>query len=63
MRVTKIALTFLAATLSYRYIEQPILSLKDRFPYEPRPSNGTTLPPSSVRRPRILDARPSSVKA
>ncbi len=32
--VAKIALTFLVATLSYRYIERPILALKDWFPYE-----------------------------
>ena len=29
----KIAVTFVVATLSYRYIEKPILRLKDWFPY------------------------------
>jgi peptidoglycan/LPS O-acetylase OafA/YrhL len=62
MRVTKITLTFIVATLSYRYIEQPILSLKDRFPYEPRPG---ARPPtaSAIPQPRLDYVRPSSVKA
>jgi peptidoglycan/LPS O-acetylase OafA/YrhL len=55
MGVAKVALTFIVATLSYRYIEKPILSLKDRFPYRERP---VTYQP----RPHIAP-NPSSVKA
>ncbi len=61
MWVTKIALTFLVATLSYRYIEQPILSLKNWFPYQPRPD--ARAPASAVRRPRMDHARSSTFRA
>jgi peptidoglycan/LPS O-acetylase OafA/YrhL len=53
MGVGKIALTFVAASLSYRYIEKPILALKDRFPYGPRPVGG---PPSAIRGPSTTRA-------
>ncbi len=56
MWVAKIALTFVAASLSYRYLERSILSLKERFPYEPRPESVPAVP-----RPKMRDARPRPV--
>ena len=56
--VAKIALTFVVATLSYRYIERPILSLKDWFPYGSKPE--TAGPPRAIHRPRLIQSpRPS----
>ncbi len=57
MWVAKIALTFVVATLSYRYIEKPILSLKDRFPYGEKAAVGPPTPPPAVRQPRMIYTR------
>jgi peptidoglycan/LPS O-acetylase OafA/YrhL len=57
--VTKIALTFLVATLSYRYIEKPILSLKDWFPYQSRP-DPIARRPSAIPPPRMVQDRASA---
>lgn len=59
MWVTKIALTFLVATVSYRYFERPILSLKEWFPYGPGHDAGAT-PARAIRQPRMIHARSSS---
>ena len=56
--VAKIALTFVVATLSYNYIEKPILTLKDRFPYGPRSSE---VP--SIYKPKLAVAGRSAVPA
>ena len=59
--VAKIALTFVVATLSYRYIEKPILSLKDWFPYGSRPDDGRPeVAAPVIHQPRIHHARPSA---
>ena len=57
MWVAKIALTFVVATLSYRYLEKPILSLKERFPYEPKPEAVSAIP-----RPKMTDVRTRPVE-
>jgi len=60
MRVAKITLTFIVATLSYRYIESPILTLKDWFPYQPR-TVGQAPMASAIPRPRLIGTRSRSV--
>ena len=56
----KIGITFVVATLSYRYVERPILRLKDRFPYERVPGGPSAQPASSaIRPPWFAQARPS----
>jgi peptidoglycan/LPS O-acetylase OafA/YrhL len=62
MWVTKISLSFLVATISYRYIELPILSLKRWFPYGPSP-DAVTAQPSVVPKPHVIHAGHSSVRA
>jgi peptidoglycan/LPS O-acetylase OafA/YrhL len=42
--VAKIALTCLAASLSYRYVEKPILRLKEWFPYGSKPLDEASSP-------------------
>ena len=37
VRGTKVAITLAVATVSWNWIEQPILKLKDHFPYEASP--------------------------
>ncbi len=60
MWVTKIALTFAVATLSFRYIEKPILGLKEWFPYRSREAVEASRPPApAVRQPRMVYARPT----
>ena len=73
MWVCKIAITIAVATLSYRYIEMPILRLKDFFPYEGRtPSVAVTTDTptprkvdapalTAIRQPRMVYARPTSL--
>lgn len=72
--VAKIAITFVVATLSYRYIERPILRLKKYFPYgseveadgaveaqpeaAPRSRRAAPAPPVGVQQPRMVYARP-----
>jgi peptidoglycan/LPS O-acetylase OafA/YrhL len=62
MWVAKIALTFVVATLSYRYIEQPILSLKHWFPYGAR-LDAVTAQSSAIPQPHVVHASSSSFKA
>ncbi len=66
--VAKIAVTFVVATLSYRYIEQPILTLKDRFPYGRKPEPAEAPAParpavSAVRQPRMIYGRANPAEA
>ena len=61
MWVAKISFTFLAATVSYRYIEQPILALKSHFPYRTLPDTEPTAVPAP-HQPRMVHARPPSLK-
>ncbi len=65
MWIAKIAVTFVVATLSYRYIELPILGLKDRFPYGRKLEPAALAPivaaapaTSAIRQPRMIHARP-----
>jgi peptidoglycan/LPS O-acetylase OafA/YrhL len=59
MGVAKVALTFLVASVSYRYLERPILGLKERFPYGPRAEAGA-IPAPAFRRRGTIHARSSA---
>jgi len=63
MWVCKIALTFVVATLSYRYVEKPILTLKDWFPYGPKKEGEAARPAApTVPQPRMIYARSGSAE-
>ena len=56
MGACKIGLTFVAAVLSYHYLELPILRLKDYFPYDKRDRVAAEVPT-----PAVVAAAPSPV--